>query len=620
MKYPWKPRSVDIPAKPGVYRFSNKDNRIIYVGKAINLKNRLGSYFSSNIQHPRTEEMLSNAVKVDWLIVNSDVEALQLEHTWINEFNPQFNVRFRDDKSYPWICFTMKENVPRISVVRGKRRKDNVYFGPYPNARQARELTDNLLRVFPVRSCNDQVFNRAHRTNRACMLFDIGKCSAPCTGEISETEHRALVNEFISAIKGNFRSKKREIEEKMREAAQNHEFERAAFYRDQVSQLEAIYQPTSVVLKEEDNFDVFAIFSDDLELSIQIFKIRFGFLTSQKHFLLDKVEEMSANDLFGRILPQYYGEDPLEVTEIIVNEPIENEELLAHLIRKSDKKIRIYTPERGRKRELVKLAFQNAQSALELNRSVRAHDIAKRSLALNDLTNLLSLQTAPLRIECVDISHLSGTNTVGSLVVFEDGMPKKSDYRHYALRDMNDDLEAIKEVLARRLKRLKDQDEGWATAPDLLVIDGGPLQAKVALEVVTAFELKIPVISLAKRFETIFDSRTGREVIVPRNSEALFLLQRIRDEAHRFAITHQQASRKKGIRSQLEQIPGLGPHRIKKLLAHFGSLKRLKMADVSEIASVSGISDDLAKTIHETLQLSKESAVNATTGEVIEGA
>ncbi len=620
MKFTWKPRSSDIPTKPGVYRFSDSNGQILYVGKAKHLRNRINSYFASREQHPRTSEMLSQASAVDWLIVNSEVESLQLEHTWINEFKPPFNVRFRDDKSYPWICFTMKEEFPRIIVVRGKRRKDNLYFGPYPNAREARDLSENLLRVFPVRSCSDQQFNRAQKTQRACMLADIGKCSAPCISKVSAEEHRDIVNQFTAAIKGNFRQKQRDLQQRMKEASDAHEFERAALYRDQVNQLESIYQPTSVVLNETDSFDVFAIYSDDLEISIQVLNVRQGLLISQKHFLLDKVEEIEAEDVLQRVLPQYYLETPLEINEILVNLELTEGNGLSALLDRGTKQLAIHKPIRGRKREILELALTNAKSALEVNHNVRSHDVAKRSLALNELTQALDLPQVPMRIECVDISHLAGTNTVGSLVVFVDGLPKKSDYRFYNLGDINDDLSAIQEVVSRRAKRLLNGDVGWSESPDLLLIDGGVNQASIAWEVLRSFNLDIPVFSLAKRFESVHNATTKSEMVIPRSSEALFLLQRIRDEAHRFALTQQQKSRKRNLKSQLEDIPGLGPRKISSLFSHFGSVRNIKSASVEEIASVPGINDELAGRIWKALNSVSSVALNATTGEVIEGA
>lgn len=620
MKFAWKPRSSDIPTKPGVYRFSDSNGQILYVGKAKHLRNRINSYFASREQHPRTTEMLSQASAVDWLIVNSEVESLQLEHTWINEFKPPFNVRFRDDKSYPWICFTMKEEFPRIMVVRGKRRKDNLYFGPYPNAREARDLSENLLRVFPVRSCSDQQFNRAQKTQRACMLADIGKCSAPCISKVSAEEHRDIVNQFTAAIKGNFRAKQRDLQQRMKEASDAHEFERAALYRDQVNQLESIYQPTSVVLNEADSFDVFAIFSDDLEISIQVLNVRQGLLISQKHFLLDVVEELAPEDILQRVLPQYYLETPLEVKEILVNLELAPDNGISALLDNDTRQLAIHKPLRGRKREILELALTNASSALEVSHNIRSHDVAKRSLALNELTQALGLPQVPMRIECVDISHLAGTNTVGSLVVFVDGLPKKSDYRFYNLGDINDDLSAIQEVVSRRAKRLLNGDVGWSESPDLLLIDGGVNQASIAWEVLRSFNLDIPVFSLAKRFESVHSATTKSEMVIPRSSEALFLLQRIRDEAHRFALTQQQKSRKRNLKSQLEDIPGLGPKKVSSLFAHFGSVKNIKSASVEEIASVSGINDELAGRIWNTLNSVSSVALNTTTGEVLEGA
>ncbi|MFZ9692959.1 MAG: excinuclease ABC subunit UvrC [Candidatus Nanopelagicales bacterium] len=620
MRYDWKPRSGDISTQPGVYRFLNSSGEVMYVGKAKNLRNRLNSYFSTQSLHPRTEEMLSHSNSVEWLIVNSEVEALQLEHTWINEFKPPFNVRFRDDKSYPWICFSMKDEIPRIMVVRGKRRKDNLYFGPYPNAREARDLVENLLRVFPMRSCSDTTYLRASRTNRACILADVGKCSAPCIQKVDPTEHRKITNEFVSAIKGNFKEKKRELQLKMEESSRLHEFERAALYRDQIGYLENIYQPTSVVLNESDNFDIFAVYKDELEISIQVLSVRHGLIISEKQFTIENVEELNDAEIAERILPQYYGQASTDVSEILVSLDIEDSSALSEFLGAAISRIKLHKPERGRKREILDLAMVNAKSSLEMSRSVRANDLAKRTHALNELSSLLKLKSVPMRIECIDISHLAGTNTVGSLVVFVDGVPRKSEYRSYNLENTNDDLQSITNLLQRRLKRLVDGDAGWNQQPDLILVDGGVQQAETALSVMNNFELSIPIYSLAKRFETVYDADSKKEVIIPRTSEALFLLQRIRDEAHRFAITQQKKSRKKGIRSQLEDIPGLGPKRIKDLFAHFGSLKNMKAASVEELAIVPSFSFDLAMKVWVVLHATESTALNVTTGEVIEGA
>lgn len=619
MKFSWKPRSSDIPPQPGVYRFSNDVGDVMYVGKAKNLRNRVNSYFSANSHHPRTEEMLSQSSTVDWIIVNSEVEALQLEHTWINEFKPPFNVRFRDDKSYPWICFTAKEEFPRITVVRGKRRKDNLYFGPYPNAREARELTENLLRVFPIRSCSDAVFTRAQRTNRACILADVGKCCAPCVSRVSAEEHKVIVNGFIGAIRGNFKEKRNELLQRMQEASSQQEFERAALYRDQIHRLESIYQPTSVVLQESDSFDVFAVFSDDLEVSIQVFNIRNGLLIAQKHFLLENVEDLNDAEMLERILPQYYAGSRPDVGEILVNLEVKDTDV-ANFIVGTHQRLHIHKPERGRKREILELALTNAISTLEINRNVRSHDIAKRSFALNELTRVLGLSSVPMRIECIDISHLAGTGTIGSLVVFVDGLPKKSDYRFYNLGDTNDDLQSIEQVVSRRLKRLIDGDAGWNQIPDILLIDGGVQQGRVANENVLTFGLDIPVFSIAKRFESVFNARLGEELVIPRSSEALFLLQRIRDEAHRFALVQQKKLRKRGLKSQLESIPGIGPKKMQVLLSHFGSLKKMKEASVDDIAKIPGINADLALKVWTTANSRSDTVVNTSTGEVIEGA
>jgi excinuclease ABC subunit C len=505
-------------------------------------------------------------------------------------------------------------------VVRGKRRKDNLYFGPYPNAREARDLVENLLRVFPMRSCSDTTYLRASRTNRACILADVGKCSAPCIQRVEPTKHRQITNEFVSAIKGNFKEKKRELQVRMEEASRLQEFERAALYRDQIGYLENIYQPTSVVLNESDNFDIFAVYKDELELSIQVLSVRHGLIISEKQFTIENVEELNDAEITERILPQYYGQSAIDVSEILVSLDIEDSSALSEFLGAAISRIKLYKPERGRKREILDLAMANAKASLEMSRNVRANNLAKRTYALNELSSLLKLNSVPMRIECIDISHLAGTNTIGSLVVFVDGMPRKSEYRYYNLENTNDDLQSITNLLQRRLKRLVEGDAGWNQHPDLILVDGGVQQAETALSVLNGFGLSIPIYSLAKRFETVYDAGSKQEVIIPRTSEALYLLQRIRDEAHRFAITQQKKSRKKGLRSQLEDIAGLGPKRIKDLFSHFGSLKNMKAASVEELSIVPTISTDLAMKVWVVLHTTESTALNATTGEVIEGA
>jgi excinuclease ABC subunit C len=626
MTLPWRPKTGDVPTSPGVYRYWDEHDRVIYVGKAKNLRNRLTSYFvDTNQLHPRTAAMLETAVRVDWVTVNSEVEALQLEHSWINEYEPRFNVRFRDDKSYPWLAVSINEKFPRVMVVRGDRRKGWKYFGPYIQAWMIRDTIDRLLRVYPVRTCSDANFKRAKATGRPCLLGYIDKCAAPCVGKIDEAGHRELIDGFVSLINGDSKSVLKKLSSDMQIASDNLEFEKAARLRDDIEAVESVVQRSAVVLSQNAEADVIAVFDDELAASVQVFHVRDGRVSGERGFVTDKSEEATRGELLERFIQQMYENSETIPKEVLVNAECSNSQLIEEwLVARRGKKTEIRVPQRGEKLELMKLVEKNAESALTLYRSRRGADIASRSQALEEVAQYLDLKHAPLRIECIDVSHFDGDNLVASLVVFEDGLPQKSAYRRFVIKHGkgNNDVASIAEVVERRFRADAQADtRKFAYPPQLLVVDGGLPQVNAAAEVLESINQVIPVVGLAKRLEEVWLPDSTDPVILPRSSEGLFLLQRIRDEAHRFAIAHQrQRGRKSLIESTLDEIPGLGEVRKRSLLKHFGSLKKLKAASLAEISEVAGIGPSLAQTITEHLAAQTEvSAVNVTTGEILDG-
>ncbi|MEY4323789.1 MAG: excinuclease subunit UvrC [Actinomycetota bacterium] len=627
MAFDWRPKTGDIPTSPGVYRYWDENQRVIYVGKAKNLRNRITSYFADvDSLHPRTVAMLETAQSIDWVSVNSEVEALQLEHSWINEYDPRFNVRFRDDKSYPWLAVSVNEKFPRVMVVRGDRRKGWKYFGPYIQAWQIRDTIDRLLRVFPVRTCSDANFKRAKASGRPCLLGYIDKCAAPCVGRLDETQHRELIDGFIDLINGESKTLLKRLNVEMQTASDALEFEKAARLRDDIAAVESVVQRSAVVLSQNAEADVIAVFDDELAASVQVFHVRQGRITGERGFVSDKSEDSSRGELLERFVSQLYEKSESIPAEILVSAEIENQLLLADWIsEKRGKKVEIRVPQRGEKLEVMQLVQKNAESALALYRSRRGADIASRSQALEEIAEYLDLKNAPLRIECIDVSHFDGDNVVASLVVFEDGLPQKSAYRRFVIKHGrgNDDVGSIAEVVERRFKSEAQADtRKFAYPPQLLVIDGGAPQVNAASEVLQSLNQKIPVVGLAKRLEEVWLPDSSDPIIFPRSSEGLFMLQRVRDEAHRFAIAHQrQRGRKSLLASTLDDISGLGEVRKKSLLKAFGSLKKLKQATVEDIASVPGIGSVLAESIHSQLAaLEPEISINMTTGEVVEGA
>ncbi len=602
---------------------------MIYVGKAKSLRQRLNSYFADFASlHPRTQAMLTTAAGVDWTVVGTEVEAFQLEYSWIKEFDPRFNIRYRDDKSYPYLAVTMSEEYPRVMVMRGAKRKGTKYFGPYSHAWAIRDTVDTLLRVFPIRTCSAGVFKRSGQIGRPCLLGYIGKCSAPCVKRISAEEHRALAEDFCDFMAGQTARFASRLETEMREAARVEEFERAARLRDDLRALERAIEKQAVVLGDGTDADVIALAQDQLEAAVQVFYVRGGRVRGQRGWVLDKVEEVTMAGLVENFLGQVYGDTPADAEavnagiprEILVPElPPDPATMTQWLAERRGGPVSLRVPQRGDKKALLEVVARNAAETLALHKTRRASDLTTRSKALNEIQEGLGLDDAPLRIECYDVSNLQGTHVVASMVVFEDGLARKSEYRRFAIKglDGTDDIAAIHEVILRRFRRYLAEREKtgeldtlgdpeaaeaaggqkkFAYPPNLVVVDGGPVQAAAAARALVELGIDdVAVCGLAKRLEEVWLPGEEYPVILPRSSEGLYLLQRVRDEAHRFAITyHRQKRGKAATASVLDDVPGLGPARRTTLLKHFGSVRKLRAASVEEIAAVPGIGPKLA--------------------------
>jgi excinuclease ABC subunit C len=637
----YRPAVGSIPESPGVYKFRDPHGRVIYVGKAKSLRQRLNSYFADVAGlHPRTRQMVTTAASVEWTVVSTEVEALQLEYNWIKEFDPRFNVRYRDDKSYPSLAVTLNEEFPRLQVMRGPKKKGVRYFGPYAHAWAIRETLDTLTRVFPARTCSNGVFKRAAQIGRPCLLGYIGKCSAPCVGRVTAEEHRTIIDDFCDFMAGHTDVMVKRLEREMAEAAAAMEYEKAARVRDDLGALNRAMEKQAVVLGSGTDADVVAFAQDELEAAVQVFHVRGGRVRGQRGWIIDKVEEVTTGQLVEQFLLQVYGgvgEDhgPGEAVpkEVLVPELPDDadvyEELLAEL---RGSRVSLRVPQRGDKRALMETVERNAKEAFVRHRVRRASDLTARSLALQELQEALDLPDAPLRIECIDISHVQQTNVVGSMVVFEDGLAKKSDYRRFSVTHGTDDTAAMAEVVRRRFARhLKEEadrrdeqgvaaEEGrprrFAYPPNLLVVDGGPPQVAAATRSLAELGIvDVAVCGLAKRMEEVWLPGDPDPVILPRTSEALYLLQRVRDEAHRFAITyHRQKRSTSMLVSLLDDVPGLGNTRRKALMKKFGSLKRLRGASIDELMTVPGIGRRTAEAVQAAIAEpapERESAVGA---------
>jgi len=656
----YRPGPGEIPVGPGVYRFRDGDGRVIYVGKAKSLRSRLSSYFQDlSALHPRTRSMVTTGASVEWTLVANEVEALQLEYSWIKEFDPRFNVRYRDDKSYPYLAVTLGEMFPRAQVMRGAKRRGTRYFGPYAHAWAIRETLDQLLRVFPIRTCSNGVFKRASQVGRPCLLGYIDKCSAPCVERISAEEHRVIAEDFCDFMAGNTGRFVQRLEARMKAAATELDFEQAARLRDDLGALTRALERSAVVLADATDADVFALADDELEAAIQVFHVRGGRVRGQRGWVAERGSEdaVDASLMVEHLLQQVYGGEspegvPREVLVPVL--PPDPGHMSEWLTRLRGAQVELRVPRRGDKHALMETVRRNAEQSLIRHKVARAGDLTARSLALQELQDGLGLLSAPLRIECFDVSHVQGTNVVASMVVFEDGLARKSEYRRFIVKsalapegpggEVNqriDDTAAMHEVLTRRFRRHLDDranadDSGpsgidpetgrprrFAYPPNLVVVDGGLPQVNAARAALTELGIDdVALVGLAKRLEEVWIPGREFPLILPRTSEGLYLLQRVRDEAHRFAITfHRQRRSKAMTTSALDGIPGLGDARRKALLRHFGSVKRLQQASVDQIREVPGIGVTLGATIHVTLHHPSTQpvpAVNMTTGELLD--
>lgn len=661
----YRPKPGQIPDSPGVYKFRDEHHRVIYVGKAKSLRPRLSSYFQDlSGLHPRTRTMVTTAASVEWTVVSTEVEALQLEYSWIKEFDPRFNVKYRDDKSYPYLAVTLNEEFPRVQVMRGAKRKGVRYFGPYGHAWAIRETVDLMLRVFPVRTCSAGVFKNAARTGRPCLLGYIGKCSAPCVGRVTPEEHRELAEEFCDFMAGRTGAYIRRLERQMTAAAEDMEYEKAGRLRDDIGALRRAMEKNAVVLADATDADLIAVAEDELEAAVQIFHVRGGRVRGQRGWVTDKVEAVETAGLVEHALQQLYGDEtgdsvPKEV--LVPALPGDTEETAAvtqWLSERRGSAVSLRIPQRGDKKDLMATVERNAQQALVLHKTRRASDLTTRSRALEEIAQALDLDSVPLRIECFDISHLQGDDVVASMVVFEDGLARKSEYRRFQIKgrvgdtqvwhgEGQDDVRSMHEVIARRFRRYlieKERTGEWpeeggetpgeplpeddgrpkrfAYPPQLVVVDGGQPQVAAAKRALDELGIDdVAVCGLAKRLEEVWLPDDDDPVVLPRSSEGLYLLQRVRDEAHRFAITYQRAKRAKRIRSSpLDDVPGLGETRKHALIKHFGSVKRLRQATIEQICEVPGLGRKTAESVAAALAGAAPGApaVNTATGEIMD--
>lgn len=632
----WRPKRGEIPTDPGVYRFHDEHGRVLYVGKAKNLRSRLSNYFQPlSSLHERTRRMVTTAHGVEWTVVGSELEALSLEYTWIKEFAPPFNVKFRDDKSYPFVAITLGERVPRVMVTRTRGIRGARYFGPYTKVWAVRESVDLMLKAFPMRSCSDATYKRANASGRPCLLGDIGKCAAPCVGRVSPEEHRSIALDFASFMAGNDETHVRRLRQQMDAAARELDYESAARLRDQIGALETVLAKNAVVLTDDTDADVFGIAHDQLAAAVQMFIVRGGRIRGVRGWVVDTELDVTLAELVDSVLQNAYDDTVVPAREVIVpvvpDDATALQTVLTERRRASGERggVVIKTAVRGEKAALAATVATNASGALVQYSTRRSADFTARSQALNDLRDALGLDEAPLRLECFDVSHLGGTNQVASMVVFEDGLPRKDQYRKFSIAHAADDTEAIYQVLRRRLAYLSaahdaqpvgdsasvdDTEPVDDTAPEprsktafhyrpgLLVIDGGQPQVAAAARALRDEGIDdLAVCGIAKRLEEIWLPDSEYPVILPRASDALFLLQRLRDEAHRFALRYQRTTRSRDITTVLTTVPGLGPTRIRQLLTHFGSVARLRAASVDDLRGVDGIGATTAELVHRAL-------------------
>ncbi len=623
----WRPKRGEIPTEPGVYRFTDSAGRVLYVGKANNLRSRLSNYFQPlHSLHERTRRMVTTAQGVEWTVVGSELEALSLEYTWIKEFAPPFNVKFRDDKTYPYVAITLADRVPRVMVTRTRGITGARYFGPYTKVWAVRETVDLMLKAFPMRSCSDSTYKRAQATNRPCLLGDIGKCAAPCVGRVTPEQHRSIALDFASFMAGNDVTYVRALRAAMTEAARELDYESAARIRDQIGALETVLAKSAVVLDDDTDADVFGIAYDELAAAVQLFLVRGGRIRGVRGWVVDTELDVTMAELVDTVLQNAYDGAAAPAREVIVPAVPDDVHALQTVLTERRREagergaVVVKSAQRGEKAALAETVATNALGALVQYKTRRSGDFTARSQALADIQEALGLAEAPLRLECFDVSHFGGSNPVASMVVFEDGLPRTDQYRKFAIADARDDTDAVYQVLRRRLAYLHDDaaapvatvdpltGEGVARKsfhyrPGLLVIDGGQPQVAAAARALRDEGLDdIAVCGIAKRLEEVWLPDNEFPVILPRSSDALFLLQRLRDEAHRFALRYQRTTRSRDIRTRLSSIPGLGPARTTELLKHFGSVARLRAASVDDLTAVDGIGPATAQLVHRALR------------------
>jgi excinuclease ABC subunit C len=618
-----RPLPSSIPDEPGAYLFRDSDGRVLYVGKAKSLRKRLSSYWGRPL-HARTEAMTEHAASVEWIVSRGEVDALMLEYSLIKSNRPRFNVRYRDDKSYPYLALTVGEKWPRAQVMRGARRKGVRYFGPYGHAYAIRETLDALTRVFPVRTCSNAFFDQRARAHRPCLYYDIGRCAGPCVPEatgVTEESYRQQVESLADFLAGTYRPILSRLESEMGDASSQLEYERAARLRDQLAAARKAMESQEMVLGHREDLDAIGLDEDDLEAAFQVFFVRRGRVMGRRGWVVDKVEDLDRAELLASFIRELYMErEDVPPRVLVPEQPADADVLEEWLSQRRGTRVRIAIPARGAKRRLCQTVSQNAREAFMRHKLRRASDFGARSRALAELGDALGLDQAPLRIEAYDISNLGPTDKVGSMVVFEDGLPKRSDYRKFEIKDVQgqDDFASMEEMLRRRMARLTDVTPAVETAtvpeaprprrrrfaypPALIVVDGGRGQLGVASRVLAEAGLDIPVVGLAKRLEEVYVPGQPDPLHIPRSSEALFVLQHLRDEAHRFAVTYHRTKRtRRALASPLDEVPGIGPARKRALLRRFGSLARLRQATVEDMQGVEGIGPEMARTIHEHL-------------------
>ena len=636
MADPQSYRPSNLPSDPGVYRFFDKDEKVIYVGKAKNIKNRLNTYFGNNLQI-KTRRMVNTAVRVDWTLVKTEVEALQLEFTWIKQYNPDFNVQFKDDKSYPHLAIDLKSEFPRLFISRSKKVPGVRYFGPYSHAWALRSTFETLIKIYPVRTCSESNFASAVRSKRQCLLGDIGKCAAPCVNWVTQEEHKKLANDLVNFLEKSPEEISVRIEKEMQEASQAQEYEKAGKLRDQLEAINKAYESTDRFLNENIDADVLAIHEEITHASLSQFNIVAGRITGSRSWVIDRANLLEDESIISAMLGKIYAESK-PPPEVLVDQLPQDSDLLQQwLTEQRGKSVSLIQPARGEKLDLVQTVKRNANQALIQYLSKRANDAAVSGSALAEIAEQLELAELPLRIECFDISNIQGTSMVASMVVFEDGQPKKSDYRRFSIDDDAgfDDTRAMHHVITRRFKRYldeKDIDVAEATAqggsrpkfaypPQLVVVDGGKHQVNAAAKALRELGITdIALCGLAKRLEEVWLPNNSEPIIFPRHSEALYLLQKVRDEAHRFAINFHRSKRSKVmLESLLDQISGLGEVRRKSLLTHFGSVTALKSATLSELSAVPGIGEKMAKTIIDQIKNQAEQVnIDMQSGEILD--